>query len=183
MPKDPADSQKTFNCHIWGIISHLTENLCFQYFSAVHKSQYLLFRLYCVVKNPSDQPGKWKQVPPVQELANKLKNEECFSWKLSVDTVTLPSYINYVTDERHASCKADAGLTLMSTPFPPHALMALDDKWVAALVMTHNDTACPLQWAKPIFFHHVRLRIGIGYPQAIYSRPRQAKRMWRPNVF
>lgn len=28
--------------------------------------------------------------------------------------------------------------------------MALEDKWVAPLVMTHNVMACPLQWAKPI---------------------------------
>lgn len=109
--------------------------------------------------------------------------------EIQFDAVMLASYINYVNDNGQASCKPDelsrfvAWLTPMSAPFPPHALMALEDKWVALLVMTHNDTACPLQWTKPIFFHCVSPGIGIGAPQAIYSRPRQAKRMWRANVF
>lgn len=50
--------------------------------------------------------------------------------------------------------------------------------------MTHNDTACPLQWAKPIFFYGAGPREQeFGDPQAIYSRPQQAKGMWRANVF
>lgn len=105
------------------------------------------------------------------------------------DTVMLASYVNYVNNDHHKCGKRVelsrfvAWLTSMSAPFPPHAIMALEDKWVAPVVMTHNVMACPLQWAKPIFSYCVSPRIGIGTPQAIYSRVQQAKGMWRANVF
>lgn len=108
---------------------------------------------------------------------------------LQFDTAMLAGYINYVNDD-HRKCSKRvelsrfvAWLTSMSAPFPPHAIMALEDKWVAQPVMTHNVMACPLQWAKPIFSYCVGSRIRIGTPQAIYSRVQQAKGMWRANVF
>lgn len=154
----------------------------------------------------------WKQVPLhraqiLHTNASQFQKTRGFQWVNKIkhaitsimlfkrpagsecDSVRLASYINYVIDDHHKCSERVelsrfvAWLTPMSAPFPPHAIMPLEDKWVAPLVMTHNVMACPLQCAKPIFSCCVRSRIGIGTPQAIYSRVQQAKGMWRANVF